>query len=433
MAPPHALPHALLVLKDGHVGSEWFAEALARQPGTRFVFEMGPCLSNSLASKMAFFGPARRACACTKEDCVAFRSNLGSKAPCLDLPSRGHCRVIGGSLMSITSELETRQWEQVLRNHSSMTIVVQTRSNLVKWAWSFYRTGAMKRLRGRNTPAPSQRESIHVHGGSEAAANLSHRARVQVDPVVLLRMIIAKQERSERLLAAARHFARLTSQRRERVLLYESLQADMADELRRLYASMRVPFDEGAHEQAASNALLKHAPDDLSQAISNWDEVVHAFRAFPCLHAMLTDTTHRPYDDCADGLGFTVPPLTRRDASRKAKPAVDPTAHCACSWRTPIVDPRGDVLDDATAKELWDEMHAPTWGSDAAAAGASALQPVRNQARGGGDKSAERVALGAASVAALPCVAQQRGSGSTAALMIAAGLIGWGLGWRTRR
>ena len=110
MAPP-----SLLVLKDGHVGSEWFAEMLGRQPGTRFVFEMGACIGGSRAAKDAFFGPRRRACACGKEDCSAFRGEAFRSAPCLEAPSRATCRLLGGSVMSVT-DLEAQQWESVLRN-----------------------------------------------------------------------------------------------------------------------------------------------------------------------------------------------------------------------------------------------------------------------------------------------------------------------------
>ena len=100
-----AAPHALLVLKDGHVGSEWFAETMARQPGTRFLFEMGPCITGSISGKMAFFSSTRHGCACTKEDCSLFRQDVAS-APCFDALSRTFCRVLGGSHISVTSEAE---------------------------------------------------------------------------------------------------------------------------------------------------------------------------------------------------------------------------------------------------------------------------------------------------------------------------------------
>ncbi len=44
-------------------------------------------------------------------------------------------------------------------------------------------------------------------------------------PEQLLRLVRAKQRRSEKLLDIARRFAVLTGQRRERVVMYESLQA----------------------------------------------------------------------------------------------------------------------------------------------------------------------------------------------------------------
>lgn len=244
------------MLKDGHVGSEWFAETISRQPGTKFLFEMGPCITGSLATKMAFFSSARRGCTCTKEDCALFRGDTGVRAPCLDAPSRSACRVLGGSHISMASERELHQWEQVLANGSDTLIVVQTRSNLVKWAWSFYRTGAMDKLRRRehaastaipagpapfaaaSAPAPTQgKQKIHLRASDDPSDGTRvSAAPMHVDPWVMLRMIIAKQVRSERLMLTARRFALLTPQKRERVLLYEAMQADFQGEVKHTLA-----------------------------------------------------------------------------------------------------------------------------------------------------------------------------------------------------
>jgi hypothetical protein len=330
-------PRALLVLKDGHVGSEWFAETISRQPGTRFVFEMGPCIGGSIVAKRAFFGTGRHACACGKEECAAFRGGAFSSAPCLDAPSRTACRLLGGSIMSVTDE-EARQWQAVLSSNSSdALVVVQTRSNLAKWAWSFYRTGAMKRLR-RRWPEPAGNSSGgDSNGGRNSVVQLkeqihrresdetpSIRRSVHVDPAVLLRMIWAKQARSERLLRIARQLARRTGQRRERVVLYEAMQADAAGELSRLFAALRLPFDVSAHHRVplGVSPLLKHATENLSSSIANWAELEVAFRQYPCLHEMLVDTHRRAFDDCGGGAFST-------------DGGADPSAPCACSWRTP--------------------------------------------------------------------------------------------------
>jgi hypothetical protein len=338
LSGPLRMPRALLVLKDGHVGSEWFAETVSRQPGTRFLFEMGLCITGSLEGKRAFFGRESRGCSCAKEDCVTFRSDIAS-APCLDAPSRHSCRVLGGSIMTTTSEGEARQWEAVLRNHTSATVLVHTRSNLVKWAWSFYRTGAMKRLRVSSQPSavhvpPVHREPIHLR---DEANRTGAGRRMHVDPHALLRMVISKQTRAERLHTVARRLASLTSQRRERVLLYEAMQADMTGEIERLYAHMSVPFDAKAHGRVVAGSLLKHAPEDLSRVIANWGEVRRVFEPYPCLHEMLVDTRRQVFDDC----GFA------GTAERG-----DPHAPCACSWRTPILDASGEMLTDAKVKQL---------------------------------------------------------------------------------
>mgnify|MGYP006093058789 CR=1 FL=1 len=362
------MPASLLILKDGHVGSEWLTEMLTRQPGTHFLNEIGMCMGGSLASKRAFFGSARRACACGKDECAQFKGNTFGSAPCLSAPSRQVCRVLGGSIMSVT-DTEVRQWEAMLRNGSSdVLVVVQTRSNLVKWAWSFFRTGAMKRLRtptrGSATHAtnaatsvgaaavgaPTFKEQIHRREGDEASdATLADGSRshgpVYVDPAVLLRMVVAKQARSERLLAVARQLARLTSHRRERVLLYESMQGDMASELRPVYAALGVTFDAAAHERVPSGVppLRKHATEDLSKAISNWDELRTALRPFPCVHQMLVDTRRRVFDDCGAGSAALA---TGGDGG------TDPSAPCACSWRTPIADANGSRLTDESLRRF---------------------------------------------------------------------------------
>jgi hypothetical protein len=211
------VPVALMVLKDGHVGSEWFSEAISRQPRTRFIFEMGPCITGSMDGKRAFM-TNKRGCSCTKEDCVLFRGEIG-RAPCLSSPSRQSCRLLGSSHISMTSAKEMQQWQSVLANTSGVTVLVQTRSNLAKWAWSFYRTGAMRRLReglrGRNASGSHARpqgsdtqipkhhipkEQIHLRN----ASNRGSQQAIRVDPKLLYRMIVAKQKRSERLLSTGR-------------------------------------------------------------------------------------------------------------------------------------------------------------------------------------------------------------------------------------
>ena len=335
-------PRSLLVLKDGHVGSEWFAETITRQPGTKFLFEMGSCTVGSLAGKRAFYGPERHACACSKDDCAAFRGDRFASAPCLGAPSRTTCRVLGGSHMTMGAESEVLQWQDLV-NGTDTVIVLQTRSNLVKWAWSFYRTGAMKRL--RREPVSASKESIHRREGVED--DRSRSTRMHVDPIALLRMIVAKQARSERLLKTARRLARLTTNRREYVLLYETMQDNLEGEMERLYTSLRVPFDAKAHRRVppGSSPLLKHAPEDLSMVISNWQSLLQAFAPYPCLKEMLVDTKRHIFDDCGSGNG-----------GRSPDSGADPRAPCSCSWRTPIVDVNGTALNDAYLAAL---MGAP--------------------------------------------------------------------------
>ena len=313
--PPQ--PRSLVVIKDGHVGSEWFAESLQRQPSTRFIFEMGPCITGSLEGKKAFVAE-KRGCACSKEDCQLFKRDI-HQAPCLDSPHAQSCTVLGGSHMSVAADNEVAQWQEALTNATGVTIVVQTRSNLVKWAWSFLRTGASHRFlywqrqNQKNTTAAGAKIKELNHLRSES--NRSKEKAVRVEPAHLLRLVLAKQRRSERLLEIARKLAVQVGQRRERVVLYESLQTDMEGELRKLYRSMGVPFSLEAHRSVPRNALLKHATEDLTRAISNWRELEGALRPYPCLLEMLHDTERRAFADCNGLRG----------------------GRCACSWKTPIV------------------------------------------------------------------------------------------------
>ena len=413
MAPTR--PSSLLILKDGHVGSEWLTEVLSRQPGTHFLNEIGVCMGGSLASKAAFFGESRRACACGKEECAQFKGDsFGTAAPCLDAPSRQSCRLLGGSVMSVT-DAEASQWEAVLRNNSNVLVVVQTRSNLVKWAWSFFRTGAMKRLRQPSrggTPAagPAFKEQIHRREGDEsssASSGHASHAPVHVDPAVLLRMIVAKQARSERLLLTARRLARVTAHKRERVLLYEALQADMASELRHVCHALGVPFDAVAHERVPRGAapLLKHATEDLSQAIANWDELRAAMRPYPCLHQMLLDTSRKIYDDCGAGNAA----LAGGDDG-----GADPSAPCACSWRTPILDANGTRLNDEALRRV-------VVGAAAAAAPIPIAAAAAGVAEGGADEGAP-CAMARADVALVVTWPEVR-TGSGLAVLAAAGWL----------
>ena len=89
--------------------------------------------------------------------------------------------------------------------------------------------------------------------------------------------------------------------------------------------------------------MLKRAPEDLSHAIANWQEVLRVFAPHPCLYQMLIDTQRRIFDDCGAG------PV---DARAGAGGAGDPRIPCGgCSWRTPIVGENGEKLDDASLRD----------------------------------------------------------------------------------
>lgn len=296
---------ALMVLKDGHVGSEWLAEVISRQPGTRFIFEMGSCITGNLIGKQIFV-QEKRGCACSKTNCSNYRTQI-DRAPCVNSPVSRSCALLGGSYLSVTPS-EMLQWEYVLQNSSDVTILVLLRSNLVKWAWSFYRTGAMRPFRLK-VGRPPDKTSEKIHRRTET--NESWR-KMFVDPTILLRTIVAKQMRSEKLLTVAQTLAHAAGQHQPYVLLYEQMQNNLEEEMKRLFRYLKLDFDVNAHNQFGENSLQKSTSEDLSQVVSNFHHLRTAFRRFPCLREMLTDTNRRIFD------------------------------HFNCSWRTPIPIPKED-------------------------------------------------------------------------------------------
>ena len=202
----------------------------------------------------------------------------------------------------------------------------------------------MQRLRSK-VPTHSK-ESIHRREGTDD--DRSRSTRMRVDPMALLRMIVAKQARSEKLFKTAHLLGRVTRHRQEHTLIYESMQENMMQQMERLYTTLNVPFDAVAHQRVppGSSPLLKHAPEDLSQVISNWQELLQAFAPYPCLQEMLRDTSRRIFDDCSSG-----------NAGRSPDVGTDPSMPCSCSWRTPIVDQDGNVLNDALVAAMMAKQH----------------------------------------------------------------------------
>ena len=121
--------------------------------------------------------------------------------------------MLGGSHLSVAADGEVVQWQEALANASGVTIVVQTRSNLVKWAWSFIRTGAAHRFsywQRQRQPNASVGAKIKELNHLRFEGNRSRAAPVVVQPAHLLRLVLAKQRRSERLVEIARELAMLT-------------------------------------------------------------------------------------------------------------------------------------------------------------------------------------------------------------------------------
>ena len=142
--PSTSAPYVLLlVVKSGHVGSEWLAQLVHKQRFGAFKHEANACVrSQQLVSGLV------TGAGCSK---VSIRDN--SSLPLLGLSFNGG--------MFGENALET--WKAAL--HATpltvpIMVVSLTRTNTIKWAWSVYRHQAFNQtshVRSNNASASAQK------------------------------------------------------------------------------------------------------------------------------------------------------------------------------------------------------------------------------------------------------------------------------------
>jgi hypothetical protein len=140
-------------------------------------------------------------------------------------------------------------------------------TNALKWAWSIYRHQAL-----------DQRSHVRTATTFEP---------VQVEPACIVNHIRGGAENVGITRQRAEKFARMLNLSVVHIT-YEQLQRDAAAVVRSLFKQVRLPFSEQEHAHTElHHTLVKAAPENLTHAISNLDELRgHPSLATPCLQAM---------------------------------------------------------------------------------------------------------------------------------------------------
>lgn len=290
LEPDATPPYSLLVLvKHGHVGSEWFASLVEKQPLAAFKHEANSCVRTAdMILDLVTGGGCYRI---TQKRLDPTHSN--GPTPLLGLSLN-----IGA--FSVPAQAE---WRAALGSTpATVPIIVAslTRTNAVKWAWSVYRTQLAN-------------QTNHPHGAMSWS-------RVRVDPAKFATYARGAAKDILEVRDRAETFARLLNRSVIHVT-YEQLQRDAAAVMRRLFAAARVPFNETAHAAPEPGLVSKGAPEQLSQAISNLPEVMAqpALQA-PCFQEMFGTRG-----------GEEAPVPCPRDAALKARVVTHVATHVEAS------------------------------------------------------------------------------------------------------
>lgn len=266
-----------IVLKDGHVGSKWFATLVNSYASTVFVFEATACMSQF----PLIFGCNRSGlpCGCTKTRCVTRECTLSTY-------SRS-CELFGVSVITPSAPV-VLNWAHLGEGCPSKPyFVVHIRTNLAKWAYSFYRSAAASKL-GANETAFGEKQHIHT----PLFKTSNPLRKVIVDPGRFLRMMRTKQHRQQSIINLAH---KLRGNNRL-VVSYERLQINAASEMKRLFEWLGVPVPRRKqfHQQ-----IRKSSPENLTKVILNID--VLATHMKPCGVKMLRSVGTTAFDRCASG------------------------------------------------------------------------------------------------------------------------------------
>ena len=345
MAAGHQGGHAFIVLKGYHMGSKWFSEAFNALPGGAFYFEFEHCLralgrasdpSSSSAPPIA--PPAvtlqylRSGCGCT-DNCTACQNINVTVPPPLSPPQR--CLATGVSFGALGGPYVSHV-RAVRELDPRVSIVAHVRTNHLKHALSFLRTtcdGEANHLFLKPPSPKGSSASSHDHHGhshrhsrrrlstSSGVGSARHAARLHVPPpLLLLRAVHAAQEQ-QRILSTA-HGLAPKGEQAQHVLVYETMQLDLAGSLKALLVALGVPAHAavvatrqagasgggggegtssggggagggggggggGASGGVDAEQMVKAGAESLADGLANYAEVESYLRPYPCLLGML--------------------------------------------------------------------------------------------------------------------------------------------------
>lgn len=306
-----------VVLKGYHMGSKWFEEAFNQvRGGGAFYFEYEHCLKaigrdmeGGIAPPAVTLNYLHHGCGCSRS-CIGCnrtvlseyvdqrnstsmaalhrlqrattmsreRSSHGSA-----LPAR--CRAAGVSFGAMGPQWMSH-YRNVLMLDPRVRVVVHVRSNHVKHALSFLRTGCEGELNHA-----TKNDLMH-----------RHESLLSVPPALLLLKACNVAREQAKLLKDAHELAR---GHLAHIMRYEDMQRGLDGELERLLHAIGAAGDGVAWSRdlpevppaaasptsksdASTNmSLVKAGSDDLRHVLRNWDEVDAYLRPWPCLHQML--------------------------------------------------------------------------------------------------------------------------------------------------
>jgi len=146
------------------------------------------------------------------------------------------------------------------------------RTNAAKWAWSLYRKQELEQVNHMYT---SSMQGAPTKAGARVRVNVSEFVRVMVDMV----------HRHRKVQQDAVALAKLLNATTAAHLTYERLQVDSLNMVKHLFEVAGEPFSAEAH--SGGTGIVKAAPEDLSLAIENVDELrAHPSIASSCYQSM---------------------------------------------------------------------------------------------------------------------------------------------------
>lgn len=348
-------PRPFIVLKGYHVGSKWFAEAFNALEGCSAYFEFEHCLRQAAKERelnASSIGPniappsltshyLLRGCGCAAgwECCEAIsnahRDHAHGRSPLCAPPSQARSVGVGVSFGALGAAYLAHV-RAVVQREPRVAIVAHVRTNHVKHGLSFLRTSCDGEL-NHATALDVQRQSRGGGSGGDGG-----RARLRVPPALLLLRAVNSAQEQTKILGDAIKVS--PSGQLTHVVTYESLQRDLAGEMRSLLLAIGVPHAaaarataglaarEAGHKAVADDAMVKAGAEDAVDLLANFEELEGFLRPLSCLHAMLVARGPVGFElrACAEEIGRLVlqrdpqPHASILDAARddrKSRPA----------------------------------------------------------------------------------------------------------------